>query len=271
MVDIKENEFIKFASFVKSYYGVNLFEKKLLIQGRLQTILTQRNFKNFSEYYNYMIEDKTGKAIGELLNKVTTNYTFFMREPQHFDFFKNQVLPYLVKKYNAEKNLRIWSAGCSSGEEAYTLAMVIADYFGMNKENWDTRILATDISSTVLKKAIEGIYEDTEIENIRDTWRKIYFKKYDNIRSEIRDSLKSEVIFRKFNLMNDNFPFKRKFHVIFCRNVMIYFDDKTKEKLINKFYDWTEEGGYLFIGHSESISFGNNGYKYIMPSVYRKG
>lgn len=270
MVDIKETEFIKLATFIKSYYGVNLFEKKLLIQGRLQTILTQRNFNNFSEYYNYVTEDKTGKAATELLNKVTTNYTFFMREPHHFELFKNCVLPYLVKKCKIEKNMRIWSAGCSSGEEAYTLAMLISDYFGMNKGNWDTTILATDISSGVLKTAEEGIYDNTEIKNIPDIWKKIYFKKYDNTRSKVRDSIKSEVVFRRFNLMNVKFPFKRKFHVIFCRNVMIYFDDKTKETLINKFYDWTEEGGYLFIGHSESISFSNNGYKYIMPSVYRK-
>ncbi len=270
MVDIKESELIKLASFIKSYYGVNLFEKRLLIQGRLQTILTQRNFKNFSEYYNYLTDDKTGKAVGELLNRVTTNYTFFMREPEHFDFFKNSVLPYLSNKYKNEKNMRIWSAGCSSGEEAYTLAMIISDYFGMNKENWDTKLLATDISSEVLNTAIEGIYNNTGIENISDMWKKKYFKNYDKTKSEVVKSIKNEVIFRKFNLMNADFPFKRKFHVIFCRNVMIYFDNKTKESLINKFYDWTEDGGYLFIGHSESISFSNTGYKYIMPSIYRK-
>jgi chemotaxis protein methyltransferase CheR len=270
MVDIKENEFIKLAAFVKSYCGVNLYEKKLLIQGRLQTILTQRNFNNFSEYYSYIMEDKTGKAVVELLNKVTTNYTYFMREPQHFDFFNNTVLPDLVKKNMTNKNIRIWSAGCSSGEEAYTLAMLISDYFGMNKGNWDTKILATDISMDVLKTAAEGIYSNFEIERIPIAWKKRYFNKYDNEKCEINKSIKSEVIFRRFNLMNDVFPFKRKFHVIFCRNVMIYFDNKTKEELINKFYDWTEDGGYLFIGHSESLSFGNNGYKYVMPSVYRK-
>lgn len=270
MVDIKENEFIKLAGFVKSHYGVNLFDKKLLIQGRLQTILTQRNLNNFSEYYNYLIADKTGKVAEELLNKVTTNYTFFMRESQHFEFFKNTVLPYLVNNNKAKDNMRVWSAGCSSGEEAYTLAMIISDYLGMNKRNWDTKILATDISASVLNIANEGIYENTEVKNMPDAWRKLYFKKYDENRSQVIDSLKTEVIFRRFNLMNEEFPFKKKFHVIFCRNVMIYFDNKTKEKLINKFYDWTETGGYLFIGHSESISFSNNGYKYVMPSVYRK-
>ncbi|MFA9399394.1 MAG: protein-glutamate O-methyltransferase CheR [Clostridiaceae bacterium] len=270
MIDIKEDEFIKLASFVKSSYGVNLFEKKLLIQGRLQKILTQRNFNSFSEYYNYLIKDKTGKAAGELLNKVTTNYTFFMREPQHFEFFKNTVLPYLIKSDKVNNNMRIWSAGCSSGEEAYTLAMIISDYLGMNKVSWDTKILATDISADVLNIATQGIYDNEKIQNISNSWKRLYFKKYNKDRSSIMDSIKKEVIFRRFNLMNEAFPFKKKFHVIFCRNVMIYFDNKTKEKLINKFYDWTEPGGYLFIGHSESISFSNNKYKYIMPSVYRK-
>lgn len=270
MVDIKEKEFIELASFVKSHYGVDLFEKKLLIQGRLQTILTERNFNNFSQYYNYVIGDKTGKAITQLLNKVTTNYTFFMREPQHFNFFKNTILPNLVKDYKTSYNMRIWSAGCSSGEEAYTLAMIISDFFGINKGNWDTKILATDISQAVLNTAIDGIYSNIQLEHIKDEWKKKYFKKYDDTKVELVDSIKKEIIFRRFNLMNDNFPFKNKFHVIFCRNVMIYFDSKTKEKLVNKFYDWTEDGGYLFIGHSESISFSNNGYKYILPSVYRK-
>ena len=270
MVDIKENEFIKLATFVKSYYGVNLFEKKLLIQGRLQIILTQRNFNTFSEYYNFMIADKTGKAVEELLNKVTTNYTFFMREPQHFDYFKNIILPYYISKNNAKNNLRVWSAGCSSGEEAYSLAMLISDCVGMNKQNWDTKILATDISLDVLETATNAIYKNEEIKNISNLWKKIYFEKYDDTRSAVIEKIKNEVIFRRFNLMNETFPFKRKFHVIFCRNVMIYFDNKTKEKLINKFYEWTEDGGYLFIGHSESIGLGNHGYKYVMPSVYRK-
>jgi chemotaxis protein methyltransferase CheR len=269
MIDIKENEFIELADFVKFNYGVNLFEKKLLIQGRLQTVLTQRNFNDFSEYYNYIKEDKTGKAAAELLNKITTNYTFFMREPQHFQFFNNVVLPYLKNSNKNSNNLRIWSAGCSSGEEAYTLAMIISDYFGKNKGIWDTKILATDISGAVLSTAARGIYENTELENIPDMWKNKYFNRNNN-NSEINDTIKKEVIFRKFNLMNNYFPFKNKFHVIFCRNVMIYFDSKTKEKLINKFYDWTEDGGYLFIGHSESISFGNNSYRYILPSVYRK-
>lgn len=193
-----------------------------------------------------------------------------MREPQHFEYFKNIILPNFIGRNVAKNNLRVWSAGCSTGEEAYCLAMLISDYFGMNKQNWDTKILATDISMEVLETAMKGIYNNQDIESIPELWKKLYFKKYNTLSNEIIDKIKNEVIFRCFNLMNNEFPFKRKFHIIFCRNVMIYFDNETKEKLIKKFYDWTEPGGYLFIGHSESISMCKTGYKYIMPSVYRK-
>ncbi|MEL7647160.1 MAG: protein-glutamate O-methyltransferase CheR [Sedimentibacter sp.] len=270
MIDIKDDELKKLADFIKKKYGVNLFEKRLLIQGRLQKVLAQRNLKSFSEYYDFVAKDVTGRAETELLNKVTTNYTFFMREPEHFAFFKNIVLPYLVGEYGDEKSLRIWSAGCASGEEAYTLDMVISDYFGLNKGEWDTKILATDISSEAINLAMGGIYSSSDIENVPTAWKNRYFETYDKTRSQVKQNIRSDVIFRKFNLMNTQFPFKRKFHVIFCRNVMIYFDSKTKEKLIKKFYDWTVDGGYLFIGHSESVGFGGIGYKTVMPSVYRK-
>jgi len=270
MLKITENEFNKLAGFIKSNYGVYLKkEKQTLVMGRLHDVLIQNKFKNFSEYYDYVISDKTGKAAIMLIDKITTNHTFFMREAEHFFYFRDVVLPYL-KKNIRDNDLRIWSAGCSTGEEPYTLAMIIDKFFGANKIFWDTKILATDISSKVLEHAKRGIYTNEKIASLPFSWRQHYFEKIDRSNSIIVDRIKNEVIFRKFNLMEKVFPFKKKFHVIFCRNVMIYFDAQTKRELVNKFYDLTERGGYLFIGHSESISRDETKYKYIMPAVYRK-
>jgi chemotaxis protein methyltransferase CheR len=182
---------------------------------------------------------------------------------------KNKVLPYL--QYAVKDNdIRIWSAGCSYGEEPYTIAMIMDDFFGREKPCWDTKVLATDISGKVLEEAQKGVYSNEEISVLPSQWKLSYFKKLDNEKCRISDRMRNEVIFRKLNLMDSIFPFKKKFHVIFCRNVMIYFDSQTKWQLVNKFYDLTENGGYLFIGHSESLDREQTKYKYIMPAVYRK-
>lgn len=270
MTVISDKEFNKLAQYVKSNYGINLSEKKkILVVGRLQNILLQKNFNTFEEYFNYVISDKTGEAVTTLVNKLTTNHTFFLREAEHFEFFGSTVLPFWANVLKTSRDMRIWSAGCSSGEEAYTLAMIISDFLGTEKRLWDTKILATDISMNVLESAKAGIYLNENIEVIPSEWKRKYFRKIDNEKSIVNDNIMSEVIFRVFNLMS-TFAFKKKFHVIFCRNVMIYFDNQTKNELINKFYEYTEPGGYLFIGHSETIRRDETKYKYIMPAVYRK-
>jgi chemotaxis protein methyltransferase CheR len=192
-----------------------------------------------------------------------------MRETDHFFFFRDRILPQL-KDIVKDKDLRIWSAGCSSGEEPYTLAMIIDEFFGQEKIWWDAKVLATDISSKVLGEAAKGMYRNEDIAPLPANWRLNFFRKINQENSVLTEKLRNEVIYRKFNLMDEIFPFKRKFHVIFCRNVMIYFDANTKIKLANKFYDMTEHGGYLFIGHSESLNREETRYKYIMPAVYRK-
>lgn len=263
-------EFKILAEFIKNNFGVDLFAKQVLVEGRLQGIIKSKGMKSFKEYVAYVISDKTGLAVSELMDRVTTNHTFFMREAEHFDFFYKEVLPYLYKKEKSSKDLRIWSAGCSSGEEPYTLEMLVMDYLGDESGLWDKKVLATDLSKKVLDIAIKGEYANESLENVPERWRKQYFVKINSDMSSVCDSIKKEIIFRRFNLMEENFPFRKKFHVIYCRNVMIYFDGPTKLKLIRRFYDATEIGGFLFIGHSESLGTENAGYKYIMPSVYRK-
>jgi chemotaxis protein methyltransferase CheR len=270
LITITRKEFNQLTAFIKSNYGIFLkAEKEALVIGRLQNVLVQNGFHSFSEYYDYLMADKTGIAVSTLLDKITTNHTYFMREAEHFNYFKNTVLPFLEKNVS-DRDLRIWCAGCSSGEEPYTLAMILDEYLGSSRLFWDKKILATDISNKVLEEAKKGVYDNKEIETIPAQWKLAYIKKLDEDSSVICDKLKEEVLFQKFNLMETVFPFRRRFHVIFCRNVMIYFDENTRRKLVNKFSDLLEPGGYLFIGHSEALNREETSLKYVIPAVYRK-
>ncbi len=267
---IKEEEFTKFAQYIKANYGIHFKkEKKVLIEGRLGQVLTNLNISTLSEYMEYVKADKTGQAASLMLDKITTNYTFFMREPEHFRFFKEMVLPYLAKTVQS-KDLRIWSAACSTGEEPYTLAMLLDEFFGMNKSGWDTKVLATDISQGVIDIAKAGLYTSDKIADLPPAWKKSYFKRINDEQYAVADKIKDEVIFGSINLMDRTLPFKKKMHVIFCRNVMIYFDNETKDKLVQRLYDITEPGGFLFIGHSEGLNRETMRYRYMMPAVYRK-
>lgn len=270
IITITDEEFFQLAAYIKDNYGINLKEeKKALVMSRLHSVLSKNGFKSFTEYYDYIMSDKTGRVAAMLINKITTNHTFFMRGIDHFDYLQDKALPYF-KDMVKNKDLRIWSAGCATGEEPYTMAMVIDEFFGKEKKSWDTKILATDISEKALKIAVKGVYDNKKIATLPSKWKIEYFKQLDINNSIIIDRIKNEVIYRKFNLMDKTFPFKQKFHIIFCRNVMIYFDIKTKMELINKFYEITEPGGYLFIGHSESLIREKTKYNYVMPAVYRK-
>lgn len=270
MPDITHKEFKQLAEYIKEHYGIHLKEEKqTLVTGRLHNVLQQAGFKSFTEYFNYVVTDKTGDAVTTLIDKITTNHTFFMREAEHFYYFRDNVLPFL-KNTVGDKDLRIWCAACSTGEESYTLAMLLDEFFGREKTGWDTKVLATDLSEKVLKAAKEAVYSNERIAALPTHWRLNYFRKYDHEYSIVTEKIRNEVIYRKFNLMEGVFPFRKKFHTIFCRNVMIYFDTRTKNELVEKLYDHMEYGGYLFIGHSESLNREATRFRYVMPAVYRK-
>ncbi|HEX3075854.1 MAG TPA: protein-glutamate O-methyltransferase CheR [Lachnospiraceae bacterium] len=271
MIEITDKEFKQITEFIKRNYGINLKEeKRMLVTGRLQHVLQAAGCDSFAEYFDYVNADTSGEAVATMVEKITTNHTYFMREADHFQYFKDTILRHL-KSTVQDKDLRLWCAACSTGEEAYTLAMLIDEVLGYEKSLWDAKILATDISRKVLSTAKSGIYCNEDIATLPKHWIKNYFQEIDRDYSVVKESIRKEVIFRAFNLMEETFPFKRKFHVIFCRNVMIYFDNETRTKLINKMYNNLEKGGYLFLGHSESVNRGDSKFQYVMPSVYRKG
>ncbi|HKL10808.1 MAG TPA: protein-glutamate O-methyltransferase CheR [Clostridia bacterium] len=269
-MEITQKEFLVFSEYIKANFGINLTsKKKTLVTSRLNNIIEKHGFDNFMDYLHYIEGDASGESVVELLNRITTNHTFFYREKKHFEYLKDIVLPELSISERNERDIRIWSAGCSSGEEPYTTAMILSEFFANEKRLWDTKILATDISTSALIKAKAGIYSKSSLGHLPDIWRMKYFVSHDRDFVRINDQLRKEIIYRRFNLMS-NFPYKKKFHVIFCRNVMIYFDTETKAELIDKFYDCLEPGGYLFIGHSESVDRRRSTLKYIKPAIYRK-
>ncbi|MGN1339131.1 MAG: CheR family methyltransferase [Oscillospiraceae bacterium] len=271
-MDISDREFHRLVDYMHDNFGINLSAKRVLIQGRLGNMLRERGFTSYDQYLDAVMADTSGAEVTMILNKLTTNHTFFMREPEHYSFLKDTVLPWAVENAKT-KELRIWSAGCSSGEECYTTAMLLDEYFGREKPMWDTRILATDISNSVMDKAKAGVYSVEGMKGLSQDWVKRYFNQVDSEHYEICQSIKDEIIFKPFNLM-DPMPEKyvrRPFDLIFCRNVMIYFDQPTKNALVNRFYDVIKPGGYFYIGHAESIPRGETKFEYIKPAIYRRG
>lgn len=271
MDKIKREEFIRLVVYMREQYGINLEQKQTLVEGRLWSVIQKHGFKSLDEYFQFVIADKTGEEAKTLVTRLTTNYTYFMREEQHYKFLTGRILPELTPTLR-DKDLRIWSAGCSSGEEPYTTAMVLDDYFGTAKREWDCKVLATDISPQVLQMAKEAMYPEDRLKNLPPEWKRKYF---DHVKEtdifHIKPVIQQEVIFRSFNLMERNFPFRKKFHVIFCRNVMIYFNKETRDALVERYYDALEVGGYLFIGLSETVSKTDTRFTFVQPSIYRKG
>jgi chemotaxis protein methyltransferase CheR len=270
MLSLTNEEFFTLTDYMKSNFGINLDKKRTLIEGRLTNYLVGRGFSNFSQYFDMLFCDHSEHEVTRLVSYLTTNYSYFLREWEHFEFLKETVLPGLKASVTSH-DLRIWSAGCSSGEEPYTIEMLLQDFFGTERDLWDMKVLATDISQKALGLARRGIYTEEQMEKVPSQWRKMYFRELGGGQWEISRRVRDEVIFRAFNLMEEKFPFQKPFHVIFCRNVMIYFDRKTKTQLIRKFYDIAEPGGYLIVGHSESIGRDETDWRYVMPSVFRKG
>ena len=265
-----EEEFLRIFRFLKSRYGIDLTRKKEIVQGRLDNYIHTNGFRNYHEYMNAVETDFTGKLEHELVNILTTNHTFFMREFEHFDFLRQVVLPELRIKEEKKKDLCIWCGAASTGQEPYMIAMQLKDFFGLEHHLWDTKVLATDISTQVLQQAAEGKYDKSQIETLPESWKRRFLHAIEGgERYEIAKEIKEEVLFRQFNLM-DIFPFKRKMHIVFLRNVMIYFDKETKKQLIQKVYDVMEPGGYLFIGRTETIDKSIVPFKLIQPSIFRK-
>lgn len=267
MLKLTDDDFNRLVSYMKTNYGINLEKKRILIEGRLSNTVTSRGFKDFKEFLDFAFADKTGNETMQLVNKLTTNHTYFLREPEHFEYLKSTVLPYLEKTV-IDHDMRIWCAASSTGQEPYTIVMTMDEYFGPRASEWSLKILATDLDTDVLRKAKAGIYKTDMLKDVPPEWIRKYFRKLDDDTYQVIDRIRNMIEFRQFNLM-DKIVCRKPYDLISCRNVMIYFEMDTKNALVERFYDVTKEGGYLFIGHAESVGKGTR-YTYIKPAVYRK-
>jgi chemotaxis protein methyltransferase CheR len=272
-MEITDREFHQMRRLIYDRFGINLTEqKRSLLVSRLQKHIRAAGFTSFNSYYKYLIRDKSKEELGRLVDRISTNYTYFNRENDHFSFFSRTALPAVVSRLKEQRryDLRVWCAGCSTGEEAYMLLMLMHEFLGSQYDSWEAGILATDISSRALANAREGTYADERVSTLPADLKNKYFRRLGNDNWAVSDRLKQGAVIRRFNLMNEHFPFKKKFQIIFCRNVMIYFDASTRDTLVRKFYQIMETGGYLFIGHSETLGRSHNLYKYLRPAIYQK-
>lgn len=267
MLEINNADFERLVKFIKVKYGLNLYDKKYLVESRLTNYILDCGFDNFTEFLESVYADRSGIEMSNVISRLTTNYTYFMRESEHFKHFTDVFLPE-ASRSKVVRELRIWSAGCSYGNEPYNLAMCMDNYFGPRHAAWDSKILATDISFNALRMAKQGVFTEQSLQELPALWRNKYFIRNDNGTYRVTDELRNNVVFKYHNLM-DEIGFKKKFDLIVCRNVMIYFDDQTKFDLIERFYDATVDGGYLYIGHAENAPKGIR-YKTVQPAIYRK-
>ncbi len=272
--ELSDVDFRRFSALVYEKCGIHLRHgKKELVRARLGKRLREGGFKDFKAYYRFLTQDDSGNEVVKMLDAISTNLTGFFREERHFDFLQNNIFPSYVgdREAGCRSRRRFWSAGCSSGEEPYSLSMCLLEYFG-DGSGHDIKVLATDISATVLAQASSGVYRAARLEKVPNALLRKYFHRgYGKQEGyfRVKPLLKEVVQFRRLNLM-ESFVFKQGFDLILCRNVMIYFDRNTQAALVNKFYDVLRDGGYLFIGHSETLTGIDHRFTYIRPSIYCK-
>lgn len=264
-----DEEFQRFRALIYAESGINLNDnKKALLVSRLSKRMRELGLQSFSHYYDYVTAESGGEEFVRMLDLISTNKTDFFREPKHFEFLRERIVPELA----AIRRIRIWSAASSSGEEPYTIAMTLYDALEQPQQ-WDCRILASDISTRMLAKAATGIYEEERVQELpSELVRRHFLKGYGAAtgKVKVKAHLSAMVQFRRINLMEARFPIKSPLDAIFCRNVMIYFDRPTQARLVKKLYQYLRPGGYLFIGHSESLQWIDHPFCYIAPTIYRR-
>jgi len=265
---LTEREFGKISRLAYEKFGLELKPgKQQLVSARLGKKVRAAGCSSFDEYYESVVADSTGESLIELIDALTTNFTDFMREPAHFEFLRQEALARWLKR----ERVRIWSTACSTGEEPYSIAFALLDALG-NAGRPRLEIVATDISSRALEHAQRGVYPAARLANLPAAWQRSYF-----LRGEgkwqgsyrVKPEVAALVRFRRLNL-NESFSHPEPFSVILCRNVMIYFDRPTQQRLVRQLASQLEPGGYLLIGHSESLTAIDHPLSYVRPTIYRR-
>ncbi len=264
--ELSDDDFKIIKELSLKWTGISLSNsKKTMIYGRLNKRLRELEFSSFSQYCIYL-KTHTDKEKTKFINAITTNLTSFFREMHHFSYLESHVIPELIEKNAHTRKIRIWSAGCSTGEEPYSIAMLLTQIPAL--AGWDIKILATDLDSDVIKKAESNVYACDRIQGV-DSKFKRYIIEGENETVSIDPNVKNMIRFRVLNLL-DTWPFKNTFDIVFCRNVVIYFDKNTQEMLFSRYAKNISNSGYLFIGHSETLNKLSTDFSSVGRTVYLK-
>ncbi len=271
-IQISEREYQLLSGLIYERTGISLGgQKRDLVKARLAKRLKSLKCATYREYYEHLLSGDGEGEFTELFNSITTNVTSFFRESKHFDFLHRTALPALLQRNRLARRLRVWSAASATGEEVYTLAMCLLEFRGL--QDWDVRILGTDLSTKVLQTAIRGRYGAERVQTVPRLILDRYFNTVPSPEGtlyEVKPACRELVVFRQFNLLQEHYPFRRPFDVIFCRNVMIYFDKPTQIQVVRMLCRCLAPGGYLFIGHSESLIGHDSGLQCLGPSIFQK-
>jgi len=267
--DFNDNDFIKVQKIVYDFAGIDLNDsKKNLVYNRLAKRIRHLGQASFKQYLSYVEKQGESEFI-HLINAITTNLTFFFRENHHFEYLANTVIPTLLEKNASTKKIRIWSAGCSTGEEPYSLAIILKETV---PAGWDAKVIATDLDSNVVNTGKTGVYKVDRLKGISEERKSRWFQKGTGSKSgyvRTKDELQRTIEFGQLNLMDD-WPLKDSIDVIFCRNVVIYFDKPTQTKLFNRYADKLPQDGHLFVGHSESLYKVCDRFDLLGQTIYQK-
>jgi len=270
--ELSSTEFKFVCKFVYDLSGITLNDsKREMVYRRFTRIVRDRQLGSFSEYCQILKENPEQEK-DYFINAITTNLTSFFREQHHFDYMKSHELPRLIKEKKSEKRLRIWSSASSTGEEPYSIAITVLEALKGQLSLWDAKILATDIDSNVLATGKKGIYDERRIEDIPKSFKKKYFHKgIDNNSDKVKvdQQLQELLTFKKLNLL-EGWPMSGPFDIIFCRNVIIYFDKKTQQGLFERYYDMLAPGGLLILGHSENLGNYQQYFESVGRTIFRK-
>ncbi len=266
-----DGHFERLRKSVREHTGIHLSDaKRELVYGRLSRRIRKLGLSGFDDYCG-LVDGEEETELTEFMNAITTNLTSFFRENHHFEFLLQTAIPELAKLSGAKKRVRIWSAGCSTGEEPYSIAMTVLEAIG-NTAGWDIKILATDLDSNVLAKAAQGVYPIERVESVARARLGRWFNKGRGNKAglvRVCDDVKSLIKFKQLNLMHP-WPFHGGFDIIFCRNVVIYFDKDTQRKLFDRYANVLPEHGLLFVGHSETLFKVSDRFKLLGKTIYRK-
>jgi len=267
--EFTDKDFVRVKQFAYDFAGIALNDsKKNLVYNRLAKRIRFLGMNAFNEYLNFAEEQGEAEYV-HLINAITTNLTFFFREEHHFNYLAKTVVPMLLKQNQSSKRIRVWSAASSTGEEPYSLAITLKESV---PKDWDIKVIASDIDTNVIQTAMSGVYKIDRLKGMTEARKKRWFLKGSGRNDgfvKVKDELKEVIEFMQVNLMND-WPIKDSVDVVFCRNVVIYFDKPTQSKLFDRFANMLPSDGHLFIGHSESLYKICNRFELLGKTIYRK-